>query len=138
MICRLALVAGGNTSVYTPYLETWFEDGRSIRSSNQVRWEDTNDSERHPLHQKVLGTYEELIAHHSRLTTGAGPALAVVHAADYVRLRRAAYDDCFRSAMRRGLVRVRDDSYRFTARGCAQIVWRTFDLVGALATERVW
>ena len=137
-ICRLEFVAGGNTGVYTPYLETWFADGRSIRSSNQIRWQGANDRERHPLHQRVLGSYEELLDYHRQQVADHERASTALQATDYLRLRRAAYDDCFGSAVQRGVMRVRDGQYRFAARGCLALVWQAFDIVGALATERVW
>jgi hypothetical protein len=135
-ICRLASVAASSVTACAVYLETWFGDGCSLRSCDQLRHEDINDRQRHALHWRAVKSYDELLAQHAERCRAIEP-LRVTSVEYYLRLRRAAYDDSFRSALRAGIVLVRGDVYRYATRGCLRVIARAFNLKAALADESV-
>jgi hypothetical protein len=136
VLCLVTAASSGSFAVYTVSLETRSTDGRSVRSCNEIRSEEVNDPERHPIYYRVLDSYDALLAYHLEHAHELGPTLAPAHATEYLQMRRQSYLDSFRSAQLRGIVYEKGGEYRFTALGCLRLIRRSFDLVGALATER--
>jgi hypothetical protein len=135
-ICKLALTMASGVTASTVYLETWATDGRSVRSSDQLRFEEINDRKRHPLYWRARSTHDELLAQHlerCRQLTSARPATIE----QYIQLRRASYEDSFRNGLLGGLVQMRGGEYRLTSKGCLRLIARAFNLKAALANENI-
>jgi hypothetical protein len=135
---RLTVTRAGGATGHTAYFESWFGADRSVRTSDQLRWEAVNDRARHPLHQHIVDGYEQLYARHAEYVARAEGLSPPADVAGYLSLRKRAYANDIESSMERGLLRVVGDDYRFTLRAAAGLIWQVLNLPGAFATERHW